>query len=205
MSLEGDLIAGTANNVGIASSGTIRVVGELRSLDIGGSIIGNSTNAAVISAGGAASLMAIKSLRVGGSVSFADILAGYSVGATVDAPRGRPIHPDAQIGTVTIGGDVQGVNIVAGADAGADRRFGTADDTKISAATDSAKVISKIASVVIRGSVDATDERYGIVAQHVVSVKAGPSNVSLTPGPGNDRPAVEVSADSNLRVLELPL
>jgi hypothetical protein len=148
-------------------------------------------------------------------VRFAEILAGYGVSATAAAPRGAASNPDAQIGSVTIGGNIHATNIVAGAAPGPDGRFGTADDVRIAtiAGGNDPKLVSRIASVIIKGTVEPTAENYGIIAQHIVSVKVGATSANLLNGAGNDTatsatdpdPGSEVVPATNFRAVELPL
>ena len=118
--------------------------------------------------------VAIKKLVVSNATTFADILAGYDIAAD-------SLNPDAQIGTVIVGvGDGDGTwestNLVAGAESGADLRFGTTDDTVISSPDDVGGITlvndrawsSAARSIGLRRTVSAT--RYGIVAEQVATV-----------------------------------
>jgi hypothetical protein len=134
--------------------------------------------------------------------------------ATAAVPRGTAVNADASLGTIVIGGNLRGVNIVAGATTGPDARFGSADDAVIAlsaSASNDPKLFSKIASVVIKGAIVANPAgpgaAYGIVAQNVVSVKLGTPGtaVALQPGTGNDRTPTELGGATNFHVLELPL
>jgi hypothetical protein len=49
-----------------------------------------------------------------------------------------------------------------------------------------AKVFSRIASVIVNGAIVANSTDHGIVAQHLVAIRAGSTNVPLTEGPAND-------------------
>ena len=120
----GDLRTGTG-----AGSGNIKVGADIGSLEIDGSLVGTSANRALITARGMTRPgrtrdLAIGSLSVGGSVEFASVLAGYDTLV-------RPVNGDASIGNVEVGGDWVASNLVAGAAAGTDGLFGTADDTRI--------------------------------------------------------------------------
>lgn len=185
--VKGDVIGGENLGDGIASSGAIRSNGSIASLVINGNLKGTDTNNAIISA-----LNSIKKLQVGGDVEFAEILAGYDKGGTISSPRANAINPDAQIGTIQINGSFRASSIVAGIAAGDDDKFGTLDDEVISGEdiTDSVRVISKIAKVII-GSVgvapvNPADASFGIVAEHVVSVQIGGITQPLISGPYND-------------------
>ena len=146
-----------------------------------------------ISAGGRfapannADAVAIGSLDIAGAVAHADILAGY-------LSSGSPFSRVAQIGTVTIGGTMEGTDIVAGADRGGDREFGTFDDAAIDADFDSPTLISKIASVVVGGAAigpsGSFNPTFGIVAARIGAVSIGGTALTLQAGPGNDDSAV---------------
>ncbi len=188
--VNGDLIAGTKGTADLAASGAIRASDTIGSLTIKGSVIGNATNSALISAGGfrgnglAASALVLSNIKLatdaGKSVRFAEILAGYGSTISAASPRGTALNPDAQIGSVFIGGAVAATNIIAGAAPGTDGRFGTADDALFSGnIPNNARLISKIASVVITGAVEnPTGNNYGIVAQQIGSIKLG-TNTAL--------------------------
>ncbi len=197
LTVGGGLIAGTAGSGGLDTSGAIRSTAAIGSLTLG-SLIGNSTNPAVISAVGAANLtgnattdVAINSLTVKGSATYADILAGYSTdtqGGT--QPLGTGVNADAQIGAVTIGGNLMATNIIAGVGPGT-TGFGTAGSMALSGAgvADLPSIISKISKVIIAGSVDPTadsGDSYGIAAQYIGSATVSGSPIALIPGPDND-------------------
>jgi len=218
--LGGSLVAGKNLGGSLASSGAIRAAKTIESLAIRGGIDGDVTNAAVIS-GGAKGGIAFRKIVIGGDVDHAEILAGYDLNNNVQAPRGTPSSPDARIGSIKIGGDVEALNIVAGVAAGADNRFGTPDDLLIrgTGTTDTPSLISRIASVIIRGAIVPNSDPYGIVAQHVVSVKvgapavplaglqgafAGPGNNLLSTAPEFDR-SVEIAPGTNFRAAEVPV
>jgi hypothetical protein len=210
--LSGNLTAGTDAGAGNTNSGVIRT-GRMESLIIEGNVTGTATNPAVISGQAAIdpSNAGIGSLLIKGNVSFADILSGFD-GNTSQSYRGNVASADAQIGKVEIRGTTAGLNIIAGAAAGAEGRFGDATDVIASGATvrDSDRVISSIASVILRGGANGNAASYGIVAQHVVSVRTG---VALTPlaglarGAGNDLGATDVAdlIAANFRAVELPV
>ncbi len=134
---------------------------------------------------------AINTITISGSISDADILAGY----TID---GVPSNPDAKIGKVVVGSSapsldgqqpstVFGLNIVAGIFAGPDSYFGTSDDIAI-ISEKKTPVVSKIASVIVNGSIipGGVLSSYGIVAQNVVAVKVGATSQALKAGALND-------------------
>ena len=193
MTLGGSLIAGTDQTSGsFAQNGVIVSDNDISSLTIKGNVIGNATNMALISARGqftppATSDIAIAKLTVNGRVEFGRIWAGVNSSET-------PENADAQIGSVVIGGDWISSDMVAGAVAGVDGFYGTADDAKISGVgvKDVAGVSSKISSVVIGGLVHGTPasalDHFGFVAENIGSfkVKGGTTIYTLVSGNSND-------------------
>ncbi|MEA3210744.1 MAG: large repetitive protein [Chthoniobacter sp.] len=217
-----DIVAGVDGGAGIANSAAIRA-DMIDALIVNRDVLGSAATPVVISAAGLNG-QAIKSLLVGGKVQFAEILAGYDVDGSTSNFRGTVLNADASIGTVSIGESVQGLNVIAGAQPGADGRFGTADDRLITGGVtlpsgfktrDVPTVISQIASVIIKGAILPTSAPYGVIAQHIISLKTGPAGMSLglLAGPGNDLatgatdpdPGVEISPGSKFRAIELPL
>ena len=189
-SLGGSLIAGTDNTSGFfQENGAVRVANDVGTVLIKGSIIGNATNPAIISARGKATPtatadVAIGSLRVLGRVEFGQILAGYVTGNIA-------VNADAQIGTVTIGGDWIASSIAAGALTGANGFFGDGDDAKMSGMgiKDDSLVLSKINSLTIGGQVMGTvggTDHFGAVAEIVGAVKIGGTQIPLSAGKSND-------------------
>ena len=125
----------------------IRADDDLGTVLIKGSIVGNSNNPAVIAARGqsvpTATDLAIGSLTVKGRVEFAQILGGFDV-------SNAGVNADAQIGSVTVGGDWIASSLVAGAIAG-NGFFGDTGDAKIVDPNDDPLVFSKIGSLTIAG------------------------------------------------------
>ncbi len=189
MTLGGSLIAGTDATTGLFSdNGTIQAGKNIGRLTIKGSIVGNATYSAVISAYGqamapAGSDVAIGSINVTGRVEHALIHAGIDAFGQTNA--------DAQIGTVTVGGDWIASSLVAGAQAGPDGQFGTQDDVKFAGpmTKDVAGVFSRINSVTIGGQVVGTEftgDHFGIVAESVGSLSIGANLIPLLAGKHND-------------------
>jgi len=196
VSITGSVIAGQASSLStLTNSGAIRATYDIGAITVGG-LAGNSTNPVVISArgqqpgtldGDSTTDLAIASITVGtprvpGGVSFTNILAGYD-------PSGTPVNSSAQIGAVTVNGNWTASNLVAGASAGFDTQFGTADDLVIFQ-TDYVNAISQIGAIVIAGAVSGDSAtfgaHYGFVAQLVTSLKVGAKVIPLTPGAHND-------------------
>lgn len=223
MILGGDLRAGRNLGTGLADSGSIRVHENITSLTILGNVVGNDTANAVISAGNNGPLVngvmspAIATLTIGkkaadgtvsgGNVSFLEVLAGYSEFGTADEPRGTARNADAQIGTVTIRGNMQATNIVAGSDAGTDGLFGTVDDVPLSGTGTSvinkSGVFSAIAKVIVGGNILASDDVHGIVAQVISSIKAANLNDGFTLSPKGGNDFTELTDGTNMWVNEV--
>ncbi|HZJ16262.1 MAG TPA: hypothetical protein VFD27_14500 [Chthoniobacteraceae bacterium] len=107
--------------------------------------------------------------------------------------RARP-SADAQIGAIVIGGDLIVSSIVAGAETGMDF-FGTADfkmaGPGVKDSLDANGAISKIASVIIKGSVFGTAgtndlPTFAIVAQRLGALTLGGTTIPLNSCASND-------------------
>ncbi len=111
-------------------------------------------------------------ITVRGNVSGSHFLAGYDLSGTAS-------NPDAQIGVVSVSGNWASSSIAAGVAVGSDAGFGNQFDMR-TPGFDDPGIISKIASVAIRGAATgALGESTGIVAQLVRSVKIGPTKFAL--------------------------
>jgi hypothetical protein len=195
MTVKGSWLAGTGT--GVVDSAAIRVNKDIGELSVVGDVLGTSTSRIVLAAAGAGSNpLAIGKLSIGGKAQYLDVLGGYGGGATAANPLGNVVNADAVINKVAIGKNVTtgdsilATNIVAGVATGPDGRFGTSDDILAPApATNKASLISTIAEVTIKGSVGATTEAYGIVAQHVKEISANGTKVPLIAGASNDKGA----------------
>lgn len=211
----GSIIAGNESaGPNLFKSGAIRADNDIGAITVKGSLIGNAGVSVLIiargqAAPGASTDIAIKSLTVGGRVERADILAGYIVDG-ISPPVG--VNGDAQIGAVVVG-DWFTSNLAAGvqdnADADRDDFFGEGDDRVIFGSSD--KIISKIASIVIKNSAYGTPrvnqgtgiDSFGFLAQHIGSFKVGSTSFALTAGPGNDLTGLVVGTTGDLRVREV--
>jgi hypothetical protein len=191
VSVGGSLIAG-ANDL----AGALVSQGILGKVTIGGSLVGTSSHRALIAAGDQRATpptgttdVAIAGVTVGGRVAFADIIAGW---LPAGGPfSGGPVSADAQIGNVTVDGDWVASNLAAGAGAGADGMYGTADDAKLGGgARDQGAITSQIGRVSIGGQVfgdpAANTAHFGFVAEQVKSFAVGGTAVPLTAGVNND-------------------
>ena len=122
----------------------------------------------------ATSDVAIGKITIGGRVERALILAGYS--------STTPLNGNAQIGSVTVGGDWRASSLVAGIQDFAADGFGNGDDIVYpTPAVDG--IFSRIASVTIKGRITGTGtagDHYGFTAQQIGAFKAGGVKLSLT-------------------------
>ncbi|MDB6149558.1 MAG: conserved repeat domain protein, partial [Chthoniobacter sp.] len=207
MVINENIEAGRNGGAGLTNSGAIRAH-AIDSLTVKGNLVGLEANPVVIAGSGLLGTLALKSINIGGNVEFAEILAGYNdAAAGTPSGRGKMVNADASIGAVIITGSVHGLNIVAGGQPGPDGRFGTTDDPLISGTgtQDVPKVISSIASVVIKGSILTNTDPYGIVAQNIGSVRVGTPGaaVTLIKGPGNDTTPREIAPGTDFYVREL--
>jgi hypothetical protein len=160
VSIFGDLLGG-----GFFSGGNIQ------SVKVRGQISGDAS-------GHPATVMArngIDRLIINGDVENAHILAGYN-------KDGEAVNPDAQIGRIVVKGDWIRSSLVAGIADSTGDGFGQ-NDTVISGDNDPS-IISKIASVVIRGTASGSatpGDHFGIVAQEIGRVSIGGVAISLQP------------------------
>jgi hypothetical protein len=207
----GSIRAGVDATSGVPTKvGSVRAVDDIGAIVIKGSLLGSTSNdgdsadgdftPAVISARGQAGLsltatndVAIQSIKIGGRVERAQILAGYD-------PALAAKNADARIGAIVVGGDLIASSIVAGVATPAPF-FGTAADAKASGAgvkdsLDAKGAVSKIASVVIKGSAMGTPGTndvitFAIAAQQLGSLKVGGTTFPLKAGASNDLFAIE--------------
>jgi hypothetical protein len=211
----GSIIAGDEGaGPALFRSGAIRADNDIGAITVKGSLIGNAGVSVLIiargqAAPGATTDVAIKSLTVGGRVERADILAGYTVDL-IDPPVG--VNGDAQIGRVVVG-DWFTSNLAAGVQDNStperDDSFGEGDDRAILGGSD--KILSKIASIVIKNSAYGTPrvnqgtgiDHFGFLAQQIGSFKIGSTSFALTPGAGNDLAGLIVGTTGDLRVREV--
>ncbi|HEX3151618.1 MAG TPA: hypothetical protein VHR66_26325 [Gemmataceae bacterium] len=179
LTIRGSLLAGFDFTIGtFGDNGAIRVVDDIGSANIG-NIIGNFTNPVYISARGKAvqtkTDLALGKLNVRGRVEYAQILAGYD-------PTGGGVNADAQVGSVSVGGDWVASSLVAGALA-TNADFGDADDAAIVGGNSA--IVSKIGKVTIRGqaigTVGGTDQ-FGIVAQVIGVLRVSGTKLPTTSG-----------------------
>ena len=217
LTVGGSILAGTDSGAGsLDGSGFVRVVNDIGTIVVKGSLVGNQTGGAhevLITARGQVTPgptddIAIKSIAIGGRVELTRILAGYGQTGTGDDGDGG-LNADAKIGKVLVGHDWIASTIAAGVDDNGDG-FGNANDAKLAGASipDNAGIVSTIASIVINGqalgTVGGTDH-FGFVAQQIGSLKIGAVSVPLLAGPGNDLAGIPIGATGDLRAREVAL
>ncbi len=192
VSITGSLNGGDGFHAGFI--GAERNIGAVNVFEINDQSLDASFGRATISAGGKlnpatdALAVAIGEINVTHRITDADILAGYDI-------DGVPVNPDAQIFLVKVGnastaGTIVFVrsNIVAGMTSGRDGFFGTGDDAVISSAAGSPTIISKIASVILNGTIASSfrSGSFGIEAQEITAMTIDGAAVPLQAGPAND-------------------
>jgi hypothetical protein len=190
----GSVIAGTDDTSGtFSNNGAVRILNDVGSLVVQGSLVGNATNPVLITARGQETPtgtkdIAIGSLKIGGSALFTRILGGYDAsGSTIGGDGGT--NADAQIGKVAVRGDWIASSLTAGVSDNGDG-FGNAD--ALLAGVDVKNepgVVSRIASIVIEGQISGTTlagDHYGLVAQQLGKLNLSGDAVALQSGPSND-------------------
>ena len=203
VTITGSLFATTNTLTGIVSGGplgAVKIGGELRGLGavpVRISAEGNLNPADLKAA------LALKSVTVARGVTNALLLGGYN-------PAGVATNPDAQIGSVSVGGDWTTSSLVTGATSGTDAFFGNANDATLSDGAGDG-VVARIAKIVIKGSVAGgfvSGDHFGFVAHEIGALTIGGRKVPLTAGAGNDdlaasNPLFILAASGDVRVHEV--
>jgi hypothetical protein len=198
-------------------SGEIEVDGNLGSLFVGGNLsrsavrvgqalgtltVNGSLESATVSAVGqlvksAGKDLALASIVVKGAVSGSRILAGYDL-------DGTGVNPDAQIGSVQVGGNWSASDLVAGVTAPTGTGFGEAGNAAISG-DDRPGIVSQIGSVTIggtaTGTADVTTDHFGFVAQRILSFKVGAQSLALKTGVSGE--VFSLGSTNDVRVREV--
>jgi hypothetical protein len=94
-------------------------------------------------------------------------------------------NPDAQIGSVTIGGNWTASELGAGTYNRTGDRY---NKLTIAGVPDSSRRLAKIGSIAIGGSVRGTSaagDNFGFIAEEIGRVRIGGSDRALVPGPSN--------------------
>lgn len=155
---------GSVTVTGDVSGATIRAGFDIGSLTLKGGLHDTTITAIGQAVQKGAKDVAIGKITVSKNVSSTEILAGHDAFGGVNA--------DAQIGKVTVKGNWTASSLVAGAVDRLGDGYGNADDTLIDGGSD--KIISRIASVIIGGTVSGTAEEgdhFGFVAEKLGKIK----------------------------------
>jgi hypothetical protein len=207
VTIGGSVRAGTAADVfPLLRNASIGAGDDFTGNDIGSIVIGGSVAGSVSESGTitrvtftargqatptATKDVAIGKLTIGGRAEWMNVLAGY-------ASNTNPINGNAQIGPISIGGDLVACNLIAGVRDVNHDGFGNADDVIIGNLSNS---IARIASVVIGGVVIGTSaggDHFGIESHTIGSLKIDGfvvpivSPLSLSPLTGDDVTVREV-------------
>jgi hypothetical protein len=192
VTIGGSILSGVNNttNADLVNNASIRAANDIGSLTVGGSVIGNisATGRAspvyITARGqavqGATTDLAIGRISIGGRVENTQFLAGYDIDLNA-------ANADAQIGSVSVGGDWIASSIAAGATPGSNG-WGSGD-VKMSGpgVTDNPAILSRIAAVAIAGDIiGAAGVDFGFVAEGVGSFNLGGINIPLKGGAHND-------------------
>ena len=173
---------------------------ELHSVSIRGNVVGTLARPFLIGAYGS-----IAKLAIGGDAEFLIIDCGGT--QSTFSP-----NPDAQIGSVTVGGNWIASSIAAGV-AATNGLFGDSDDTKVTGSFDDPEVVSRIASITIKGRAFGTiggTDHFGFVAQKIGSLTIGGEVIALAKRAGNDDldandPLFLIGTTNDMRVHEIAL
>jgi hypothetical protein len=138
----------------------------------------------------------MESVIIGGSIISGIIPGGVSIGGSLRGSSFSGVsHTDA------------GVIAVTGAQAGGDLRFGTIDDDQIGGAPPGVNPISRIAGITIKGQALGTPafggDRFGFVAEHIVSLKIGGTAYPLIAGPNSPADFFTAGGSFDVNVREL--
>ncbi len=200
LKIGGSMISQTGSSLLVIADGKLGAVTIGRSMDgnggfvrligfttVGKVSVGGDMESAGIIAGGkarpanAAAALAIASVTVKGNVTDSLIAAGLGAG-----DHG---NPDAQIGAITVGGDWSRSFVTAGIDIVNDFTIGDANDAVVVPTgpfTDNPAIVSKIASITIKGHIYGTaaaGDTFGFVAQSIGKFVRGTTAYTLRPNP----------------------
>lgn len=221
LNIGGSIMTGTDYNptagLDLSDNATIRVLNDIGTLTVKGSILGNADAIALITARGQAVVVqnstvdvAFGKVTVGGSVRFANVLAGFD---TNDDLAAASVNPNAQIGGVAVIGDWVASNLVAGAAFRTD--FADGNDTLSAGGVDNPNIIATISNIqiggMISGTATPTNDHFGFVAQKIGVFTMGAAKVSLPlnefAGDDNDPLALKYALGStgDTRLFELPV
>jgi hypothetical protein len=196
----GSVLAGRDESTGgaLIDSASIRAALDIGSIVVKGSVVGtigsggDRTPVTFAAKGQAAPTetvdLAIGKVFIGGHATRLNVLAGFDFGTILNP---NPANGNAQIGTVSIGGDWVASNVVAGVENfGANAtdddgfvddeiNFGDANDHIINGLASS---IAKIGSIIIKGVVAGTmagGDHFGFVSHAIGSLKISGTTVPI--------------------------
>ncbi|WP_238537671.1 S53 family peptidase [Zavarzinella formosa] len=224
-----DIIGGsaTAASQNVSNSGSVAVGGHLGTMTVGGSLISGAyngyTNANLTGTGSIESNTDITTLTIKGDV------IGRSVPAVISAqkqlvPTGKTLLTDLAIGTLSIRGNLENANILAGYDWNGNAANGSAqigtlslggdwyqsnllvgvDTTGLAIANrDNQTALSKVSLITVGGQMigDTTAATYLISAQNIVAMKIAGQSLGLTTGAHNDN--LSLGFYGNMRLIEV--
>ncbi len=185
-------IAGGPTLSGISSGGCIQ------KLAVKGSVF-SSGDPVLISALGTmnpthqSAAMAIGKIKVDGNVQSAQFLAGFAERIAT--------NPDASIGSVIVTGSWQSSDLVAGIIDATEDGFGRNDSA---IGVGNPRMIAKIAKITVKGALigsGATDDHFGLTAQHIEKVRLQGHKITLSPGPTDD--LLLDSSNGDFRLIEV--
>ncbi|MEQ1858497.1 MAG: integrin alpha [Chthoniobacteraceae bacterium] len=142
---------------------------------------------------------ALKSLTVAGDVRDSQFLLGRAFSSAA------VLNPDVRVGAVKVGGNWIASDLIVGVRPGDDGIYATGDANE-SAPTTGSALVSRIASIVIKGAVLGTAEDvrdgFGFAAQEIGSFTLGKAKLPLTKKPGNDLTPFVLALTGDVRVRE---
>jgi hypothetical protein len=199
------IIGGSIRSGAANPSGFVSCNGAIGKVTVNGSLMGSASSGAFIAAKGAATPgktdIAMGSVTVKGSVIFGKILGGYSFDFV-------PLNADAQIGSVKVGGDWVASSLVAGVVDGGDG-FGNGNDAAINEGSADPNILSKIATVTIKGMLLGTPsginnaDRFGFVAEQIGKLTVGGTIIPLQPAAHDDITPILLGTTGDLTVHEI--
>ena len=185
------------------NNGAIISKNAIDNLTIRGDVRGNSTQSALIAARGqfrsrGATDLAFGNINIAGNVELANIRAGN--GAFFDSGSFTFLNnPDAQIGSVSVGGNWTASELGAGTYSRTGDRY---NKLTIAGVPDSSRRLARIGSIAIGGSVRGTSaagDHFGFIAEEIGRVRIGGSDRALVSGPSNDNQLLDsVFGDTKL-------
>jgi len=158
---------------GAASGGSIRAGDSIGTLTFGAGISHFEVSARGQAKHGAKTDVAIGAVSVHGDVAETQFLAGYDTSL-------NPLNGEAQIGAVHVAGNWTASDLVAGIEDETGDGFGSATNSIIPGGNPA--IVSKIASVVITGSVTGTaasGDHFGFVAHLLGPLTIGGTKISV--------------------------